>query len=63
MRNGTLREDASSVKRGSAPQVMAVIRNLAVFLFKRLGHPSLASATRHYVCYPEKSLEVLSTSI
>jgi predicted transposase YbfD/YdcC len=63
VRDGTLREDASQIKRGSAPQVMAVIRNIIVFLFKRLGHQSAASATRHYVCHPAKSLEVLSTPI
>ena len=40
---------------------MAALRNIIVFLFKRLGHTNAAAATRHYVCHPEKSLEVLST--
>jgi hypothetical protein len=34
-----------------------------VFLFHRLGHKSAAAATRHYVCHPAESLEVLSTPI
>jgi predicted transposase YbfD/YdcC len=61
VRDGTLEEDASRIRRGAAPQVMAALRNTVVFLFHRLGHKSAAAATRHYVCHPEKSLEVLST--
>jgi hypothetical protein len=63
VRDGALREDASRIRKGSATQVMAVVRNIAVFLFHRLGHNSAAAATRHYVCHPEKSLEILSTPI
>jgi hypothetical protein len=61
VRDGTLREDASRIRKGSATEVMAALRNIIVFLFKRLGHNNAAAATRHYVCHPEKSLEVLST--
>jgi hypothetical protein len=63
VRDGTLREDASRIRKGSATQVMAGLRNIAIFLFKRLGHKSAAAATRYYVCHPEKSLEVLSTPV
>jgi hypothetical protein len=63
VRDGTLREDASRIRKGSATQVMAVVRNIVVFLFHRLGHKSAAAATRHYVCHPEKSLEILSIPI
>jgi hypothetical protein len=61
VRDGTLREDASRIRKGSAPETMAVLRNIIVFLIKRLGFKSAATATRHYVCHPEKSLKVLST--
>jgi predicted transposase YbfD/YdcC len=61
VRDGTLREDASRIRRGAATEVMAALRNIVVFLFKRLGQNNAAAATRHYVCHPEKSLEVLST--
>lgn len=61
VRDGTLREDASRIRKGAATETMAVLRNVIVFLFHRLGHKSAASATRHYVCHPEKSLEILST--
>jgi predicted transposase YbfD/YdcC len=63
VRDGTLREDASRIRKGSAPQVMAGLRNIIVFLFGRLGHKSAAAATRHYVCHPEKSVALLSTPI
>jgi hypothetical protein len=63
VRDGTLREDASRVRKGSGPEVMAALRNIVIFLFKRLGHDSAAEATRHYVCNPQESLDVLSRSI
>jgi predicted transposase YbfD/YdcC len=63
VRDGTLGEDASRIRKGSGPEVMAILRNIVIFLFKRLGHKSAAAATRHYVCNPKESLEVLSTSI
>jgi len=61
VRDGTLREDASRIRTGAAAQTMAVLRNIVIFLFHRFGHKSAAAATRHYVCHPEKSLEILST--
>jgi predicted transposase YbfD/YdcC len=63
VRDGTLREDASRIRKGSGPQVMAILRNIAIFVFERMGHKSAASATRHYVCHPQESLEVLSIPI
>lgn len=61
VRDGTLREDASRVRKGSAPQTMAIVRNIVVFLFKRNGHANNAAATRHYVCHPGETLEILSS--
>ena len=61
VRDGTLREDASRIRKGAATQTMAVSRNIVIFLFHRSGHRSAAAATRHYVCHPAKSLEILST--
>jgi hypothetical protein len=63
VRDGTLREDASRIRKGSATQVMAIVRNIVIFLFKREGYTNAAAATRHYVCQPQESLEILSTSI
>jgi hypothetical protein len=63
VRDATLCEDASGTRQGSAPEVMAILRNRVIFLFERLGHQSAAAATRHYVCHPEKTLEILPTPI
>jgi hypothetical protein len=60
VRDGTLREDASQICKGSAPQVMAALRNIAVFLFERSGLKSAAAATRDYVCNPDRVLELVS---
>ena len=63
VRDGTLREDASRIRRGSATQVMAIVRNIVVFLFNRQGYTNAAAATRHYVCHPEETLEILSSPV
>jgi hypothetical protein len=62
-RDGTLKEDASRVRKGSAAQVMAVLRNLVIYLGSFVDKPSLASVTRHFLCHPEKSVELVSTPI
>ena len=59
VRDGTLREDSSRIRKGAAAEVMATLRNIVIFLFHRLGHKSAASATRHYVCHPRESLNIL----
>jgi hypothetical protein len=61
-RDGTLREDASRVRRGAASQVMAGLRNLVIYLRPYSGRRSLAAATRYHMCHPEKSIELLSTA-
>lgn len=63
VRDGTLREDASRIRKGSGPEVMAALRNIVIFLFKRFGHKSAAAATRHYVCHHEESIELVSRPI
>jgi predicted transposase YbfD/YdcC len=63
VRDGTLREDASRIRKGAGPEVMAALRNIVIFLFHRLGHKSAAAATRHYVCQPCESLKILSFPI
>ena len=63
VRDGTLREDASRIRRGSATQVMAIVRNIVIFVFNQRGYRSAAAATRHYVCHPHETLEILSRPI
>ena len=62
-RDGTLREDASRVRKGSSAQLMAGLRNLVIYLRPHSGKPNLAAATRYHMCHPEKSVELLSTRI
>lgn len=63
VRDGTLGEDASRIRKGAAAQVMAIVRNIAIFLFNRQGHKNAAAATHHYVCQPEETLELVSTPV
>lgn len=44
-------EDASRVRTGNAPQVMAAIRNLAISLMRLNGFDSVAEAIRHYAAH------------
>jgi hypothetical protein len=60
---GTLKEDASRVRKGVAAQVMALLRNLVIYLCSWVDQPSLAAATRHFMCHPSKSVELVSTPI
>ena len=41
-------EDASQVRSGNGPQVMATLRNLTIGSMKLAGHPNLAAAPRHH---------------
>lgn len=53
VRDVTFREDACRVRSGSAPQVLASLRNVAVYLLDRMeGAPSLAAATRRVAANP-----------
>lgn len=45
-RDVTLGEDASRIRKGGAPQVMAALRNSVVHLLSDVGAPSLAGAMR-----------------
>lgn len=44
-------EDASRVRSGSAPQVMATLRNLAISLLRLTGYQSVAEGIRHYAAH------------
>jgi predicted transposase YbfD/YdcC len=46
VRDVTYREDASRVRTGNAPRVMASLRNLAINAFRLTGHTNIAAALR-----------------
>ncbi|MBY0458165.1 MAG: hypothetical protein K2V38_12555 [Gemmataceae bacterium] len=49
MRDVTLGEDRCRVRKGNAPQVLAALRNVAVYLRNRMDTPSIAAG-------PEKAI-------
>ncbi|WP_024795647.1 ISAs1 family transposase [Tomitella biformata] len=48
VRDVTYREDASRIRTGSGPRVMATLRNLALGMLRAAGHTNIAAACRHY---------------
>ena len=46
-----MREDWYHVRRGTAPQAMAVINNLVLGLIDRQGFRSVPEARRHYAVH------------
>ena len=49
VRDRTFDEDRSQIRKGSAPQVFATLKNLAISLFRlaRIGDESISSAVQH----------------
>ena len=62
IRDVTYGEDASQVRTGSGPQVMATLRNLAVAIFKLAGHSGIAAACRHHSRDATRTLATLGIS-
>ena len=59
VRDVTLGEDACRVRKGSAPQVLAAVRNAVVHLLGGLGAPNHAAAIRRLNAHPEEALALL----
>ncbi|MFC7648679.1 ISAs1 family transposase [Streptosporangium lutulentum] len=59
IRDVTYREDASRVRTGTAPRVMASLRNLAIGLARLIGWTNIAAATDHYRSHPTDGLQLL----
>jgi predicted transposase YbfD/YdcC len=60
VRDVTLGEDACRVRKGSAPQVLAAVRNTVVHLLAGLGAASHAAAMRRFHAHPEEALALLN---
>ena len=52
-------EDASSVRLGSLPQVMAVLSNLVIGFLTRRGWTSITQAAEHFIAQPRDALELI----
>jgi predicted transposase YbfD/YdcC len=59
VRDVTFTEDASQVRSGTAPQVMACLRNLAIGVLCRAGPINLAAALRFHSRDPHRPLATL----
>jgi predicted transposase YbfD/YdcC len=54
VRDVTSAEDASQVRNGTGPQVMASLRNLTIGVLSRAGPVNLAAALRHHARDPRR---------
>jgi len=55
-------EDASQIRTGSGPQVLATLRNLGIGILKMAGHASIAAACRHHARDATRTLATLGLS-
>ena len=62
VRDVTLGEDACRVRKGSAPQVLAALRNGVVHLLAGVNAPSRAAAVRRFQNCPKEALELLQVT-
>lgn len=59
VRDVTFDEDRSQVRRGTIPQMMAALRNVAIGLMRLSGHQNIAAATRCFAAQPWAALALL----
>lgn len=60
VRDVTFGEDASRVRTGDAPQVMAALRNTIISLLNRVGWGNKAAALRRYAAHYEEALAIIT---
>lgn len=58
-RDVTLREDRSRVRTGHAPQAFAILNNLVLGLFARLGYTSAPEARRHFAAHLDAAFHLI----
>jgi predicted transposase YbfD/YdcC len=63
VRDVTFAEDASQVRAGTGPQVMACLRNLVIGALSRAGPVNLAAALRHHSRDPRRPLATLGITL
>lgn len=63
VRDVTLGEDASRIRTGHAPQVMALFRNVAISLLGLLGYDSPSEGMRHFAYNPAEAVKLVSTRL
>jgi predicted transposase YbfD/YdcC len=63
LRDVTFCEDASQVRTGAGPHVMATLRNLVIGVLCRAGPVNLAAALRHHARDPRRPLTTLGITL
>ena len=63
VRDVTFAEDASQVRVGAAPNVMACLRNLVIGVLSRAGPVNVAAGLRYHARDPRRSLATLEISL
>jgi predicted transposase YbfD/YdcC len=63
VRDATFAEDASQLRTGTGPQVMACLRNLAIGVLSRAGPVNLAAALRRHARDPARPLATLGITL
>jgi predicted transposase YbfD/YdcC len=61
VRDVTYDEDRHQARTGSAPQVMATLRNLAINILRLTGATNIAQALRHHARSPERPLQTIKS--
>ena len=63
VRDVTCGEDASTIRSGSAPEVMAALRSTHLALLRLAGWRNIAEAHRHYAWSPGGALHLLGLTV
>ena len=62
VRDVTFDEDRSQVRTGSAPQVMAALRNLTISVIRLAGETNIAAALRRHAVTPSRPLTLIGAA-
>ena len=59
VRDVTFDEDRCQIRTGSAPQVMAALRNMTISLLRLARKPNIAAALRRNAAHPDEALALV----
>src|SRR5216117_79864 len=59
VRDVSFGEDRSRLRTGSAPQILAALRNLAITLIHRNASSQIAASRRHFAAHPREAVTLL----
>lgn len=59
VRDVSMGEDECRVRSGSAPQVLAAVRNVSILLMRQARADNIAAAQRRYAAKPQEALALL----